>query len=819
MTIKTRFAAPILSATLAALFCGAAPAALAQTVSPQTTPVAAQSIVENDTAVGDIIVTARRRSETIQTVPIAVAVVQGDKIEATGSFNTQRLTQLVPTLQLQSSNPRNTAINIRGLGVPFGLTSDGFDQGVGIYIDDVYNARPAAGVFDFVDVDRIEVLRGPQGTLYGKNTTAGAINITSRAPSFTFEGVAEVSVGDYDFKQGKASISGPLSDTVAVRLALSSSTRRGTIYNVAKDSYVNGIDNLSIRGQLLYKPTDDLAVTLAADFNSQDAECCAQVFVRTGATQRPLNRQYAALAAAQNYAAPSDNPFDRLNDSDVDPNAGNIIRGVSARAVWTIGQGTITAVSALRDWDWKPVNDRDYTGLAIVAQSQNPSQQKQTTHEVRYNYIGDGFDFVTGLFYFKQRVDTQGTESHGPASSRWTISPSNALSNDPSVLDGLTAINTQWLEAESISLFGKANWELSDRWTISPGLRLNYDEKSGFYQREVFDGAGNPVLFSTTPTARQAAQLAVFSPQVSAPSLNDNNVSGDFTVSYQATGDILAYATYAKSFKSAGINQNGLPTNAANEPILEASVIKPEDVNHYEAGVKTQWLDRTVTFNVTAFRTDIDDYQVTVNNGQFGVLRGYLANAGGVRSQGVEFETVYRPSSRFRAYANGAYTDAIYTEFVDAPCPPELTGGATATGSQTPGAAGTPGVLSPANCDISGQRLPGVSRWAASYGFEVNRPATVLAREGEVYFGFDGSYRSDWSSNPAPSAYTWVDASTLANFRAGFRTGEFNIYAWVRNAFDEETFDYLTVASGSTGLIVGQPSDPRTAGVTLRAGF
>ncbi len=816
MTTVERLAAPIFTATLAALLCGAAPQALAQ----EATPPAPQIIQDEETDLGEVVVTARRRVETIQDVPIAVAVVQGDKVEATGSFNTQRLTQLVPTLQVQSSNPRNTAINIRGLGVPYGLTSDGFDQGVGIYIDDVYNARPAAGVFDFVDVDRIEVLRGPQGTLYGKNTTAGAVNITTKAPTFDFEAGGELTAGDYDFKQAKATISGPLSDSVAVRLAVSNTTRRGTIYNAVQQQFVNEIDNLGIRGQLLFKPNDDLAITLAADFNSQDAECCVQVFVRTGPTQRPLNRQFAALAALQNYTPVSTNPFDRLTDSDVNANAGNIIRGFSGRAVWAVGPGTLTAVSATREWDWKPSNDRDFTGLSIVSQSQNPSQQEQTTHEVRYNFVGEKFDFVTGVFYFHQQIDTQGLESHGPNSSRWSINPTSALSLDPSVLNGLTAFNTQFLEAESFALFGKANWKLNDQWTVSPGLRFNTDEKTGSYERVVRDGAGNIVPFSLTPTTRQAAQLAIFAPQVSAQRFDDDNISGDFTVSYQATDDILTYTTYAKSFKSGGINQNGLPTNAANQPILEAAVIKPEDVSHFELGIKTQWAERVFTLNATAFRTDIEDYQVTVNNGQFGVLRGYLANAGGVRSQGVEFETVYRPSRQFRGYLNGAYTDATYTKFVDAPCPPELSGGTIATGTQVPGAAGVPGALSPANCDISGQRLPGVSEWAFSYGFEASAPFNFLARDGDVYFGYDGSYRSDWSSNPAPSAYTWVDAAHIANFRAGFRTPEgLNIYAWVRNAFDEETFDFLTVGPSSTGLIAGQPADPRTYGVTLKASF
>ncbi|WP_367183358.1 TonB-dependent receptor [Phenylobacterium sp.] len=814
-----RKAAP--AAFLGLLLCGTASAALAQ---PAASPPAVDAVAEApDTeagaTVGEVTVTARRREETVQSVPLAISVVSADKVDSTGAFNVGRLQQLTPTLQYYSTNPRNTSVNIRGLGVPFGLTSDGFEQGVGFYIDDVYNARVATATFDFLDVSRIEVLRGPQGTLYGKNTTAGAVNITTNQPTFDFEAKAEVSAGNLSFKQAKAAISGPLSDTVAARLAISTTTRRGTIYNVTSRQWVNGQDNLGVRGQVLFKPNDDLAITFAGDYSKQDAECCAQIYVRTGATQRPLNRQYAALAAAQGYTVASTNPFDRITDVDANLNAGNKIGGVSARVVWNLGPGTLTSVTAWRFWDWKPENDRDFLGLSIVSKSQNPSQQDQYSQELRYNYAAERYDFVVGAFAFKQRIDTQGTEQQGPASSRWNIAPSNALSNDPTVLDGLVARNTQYLKNTSFALFGQASWKVTDAFTIQPGVRLNYDKKEGFYQRLVFDGQGVPVLLGQTG-ARRAAQLAIFTPQLSTPEFSDWNFSYDLTASYRFTPDVFGYATYAKSFKTGGINQNGLPTDAAGNPILAAGRIKPEDVDHFEAGVKTQFWDRRATLNVSAFRTDIKDYQATVTNGQLGVLRGYLANAGKVRSQGFEFDFAVRPSERFTAYANGAYTDATYRKFVDAPCPPELAGGTTVAAGQTPSAPGTPGGLSPANCDISGQRLPGVSKWSFSFGAEANLPTTFLGKEGEIYLGYDGSYRSNFSSNASPSIYTWVDGYSLSNFRAGFRTPDgLNVYGWVRNAFDENYFELLAVGPSNTGLIAGQPGDPRTWGVTLKAAF
>jgi iron complex outermembrane receptor protein len=247
--------------------------------------------------------------------------------------------------------------------------------------------------------------------------------------------------------------------------------------------------------------------------------------------------------------------------------------------------------------------------------------------------------------------------------------------------------------------------------------------------------------------------------------------------------------------------------------------VRPESVNHYEIGIKTQFWDRRATFNLTAFRTDIKDFQATVNGGQFGTVRGYLANAEKVRSQGIEADFKVRASDRFTAYVNGAYTDAKYVKFANAPCPPELSGGTFVTGSQVPGPAGVAGQLSPRQCDISGQNLPGVSKWAFSYGAEANVPVNLLAREGQAYVGIDGSYRSDWNSNASPSIYTQVDGYALTNLRAGFRSGGFDMFGWVRNAFDVKYIELLQVAPGNVGLIAGTPGDQRTYGLTIKTRF
>ena len=801
------------------------------TAADHSAPVAAPQ------ASGDIVITARRREERLQDVPIAVSVLGGATLANAGAFNVNRLQQLQPALQFYSSNPRNSAINIRGLGAPFGLTNDGIEQGVGLYIDQVYIGRIGASTFDFVDVDRVEVLRGPQGTLYGKNTTAGAVNIVTKAPTFEPTATAEVSTGNYGLFQLKTSASAPIAaDKIAVRVSASLTKRGGTIYDTAIDSYLQKQDNFGVRGQVLWRATSNLDLTLSGDFSLQNPYCCVQYYARVGATQRAANRQYAALAAALRYRPPSTDPFDRVTDLDASINSRQEVGGVSLVANWDLGGATLTSVSAWRYWDWQPANDRDFVGLPITTVSQNPSQQKQWSQEFRLSSNGaNRLNYTLGAFLFHQTIDTQGSQVQGAAASRWLLNPGNVPAGstgcatattaacNPLVLDGLTSTNTIHFKNTSFALFGKLNWEVAPGLHIQPGLRVNYDKKSGFYESvvSIHNARYNYVATADNVAALLASgtatsdQLNTLAPQRYSPKFDAWNVSGDVNISYDFTPDVHLYGTYARSFKSGGINLSGLPLNATNTGVdLTTQTVKPEKVDHFEAGLKTQFLDRRVTFNLAAFWDEIRDYQATVNNGQTTVIRGYLANAGRVRVRGVEFDSAFRPSQRANLYVNGAFTDAKYAKFTNAPCPPELSGGNPALNGATPAAPGTPG-LSPLTCDISGQILPGISKWAFSFGGEYNVPV----EGGQVYIGYDGSYRSKFSSNPSRSIYTDIDGYSLSNFRIGFRKDTWNLFGWVRNAFNQNYFELLSTQSGSTGLIVGQPGDPRTYGGTFRISF
>ena len=301
--------------------------------------------------VDTVVITSRRRREVLQDVPIPVSVIGGKQIDDAGAFNVNRVKEFVPSVQLYTSNPRNTGINIRGLGSPFGLTNDGLDPGVGFYVDGVYYARPAAATFDFIDVERIEVLRGPQGTLFGKNTTSGAINITTRKPSFKPGASFEVSYGNYGYIQAKASVTGALSKKFAARLSFSGTQRDGVIENVRTGKYTNDISNLGFRGQLLYKPSDNTSISLSVDDSRQRPDGYAQVVAGVVQTKRAAYRQFNAIIADLNYKLPSNNAFDRVVDHDTPWRSGTDLGGVSLNIDTKIGPGTLTSTTAWRYWD------------------------------------------------------------------------------------------------------------------------------------------------------------------------------------------------------------------------------------------------------------------------------------------------------------------------------------------------------------------------------------------------------------------------------------------------------------------------------------
>jgi iron complex outermembrane recepter protein len=740
-----------------------------------------------------VVVTARRIEEVAQEVPIPLSVVSGNVVADAGAFNVNRLKEQIPTVQFYSTNPRNSAINIRGLGAPYGLTNDGIEPGVGLYIDGVFFARPAAATLDFLDVEQIEVLRGPQGTLFGKNTTAGAINVTTRKPSFTPGSEFELNYGSLQFVQAKASITGGLGRKVAGRLSFSGTQRDGTLVNTRTNDDVNNLNNLGIRGQVLFTPSDRVAITLAVDDTRQRPKGFTQVVAGVAPTLRPANRQYPQIAADLGYVPPSFNAFDRKTDVDTPMRSYQDLGGASLNIDWKLGRGRLTSTTGWRYWDWKPSNDRDFIGLPVTTVSSGTSKQHQWTQELRYaGDVTPRLNFVGGAFVFQQEIDADPVikQEQGSAAWRFLLAPTAAAAT-PGLLDGYGF--DQYLNYQNVSaaLFGQIAWSVTDRLRLLPGLRFNYDKKKVDFNQVVYGG------LQTSDPALIALQLSVLAPQAYKADVDDTNTSGQITLAYKAAKNINTYATYATGFKSVGLNLGGVPTDAAGNPVLSAATVKPEDERHFEVGLKTE-LRPGVTANVSVYDTEIKDFQAQVVNASVGVLRGYLANAKKVRVRGAEFDGSARVNSHLSFYGAAAYTDGKYISFPDAPPPFEETGG-------------------PQVKDISGSDLPGISKAALSIGGEYVTPGTVFGRAGEFFGALDASYRSSFSSSASASKYLVVPGYSLLNARVGFRwTDSWTLSIWSRNLLNKNYFELLSAQPGNTGLYVGQPGDQRTVGVTMR---
>ncbi len=748
---------------------------------------------------GAIIVSARRRDESAQDVPIALSVVGSETLEATGNYTLTQVQQIVPSLQVFSFNPRNTNINIRGLGSNVALTNDGLENGVGFYIDNVYYGRVGQSQFDLVDLAQIEVLRGPQGTLFGKNTTSGAINITSKKPVFDPEFSGEASVGDHGYYQLRASASGGIiDDLLAVRLSGSVTERRGFLYNTTQNERAQDYSNWSVRGQLLFTPSSDVEVRIIGDFARQKQNHVLNVFADYFGTYEngaPIANNFAQRAARfPGYVFPTIDPFARRGEADGHYQSNMDGYGVSGQVDWDIGAAKLTSITAYRWWDWNPANDGDSTSLPIITKAQQANRQRQFSQEIRLaSDSGGPIDYVVGAYYFWQVIRGKGATAYGPAAGLWNL-PAVPVAVSNAALNGFEANSTSDPRTKSYALFGQFDWKFADRLTLTAGLRFTHEKKSGTFRQ--FHVAGTDL--STLPDAIAIPARAIreqFNPTNAniSTSFSDNSLSGLATLSWQFADDALAYATYSRGNKSGGLNLTSLPAGIDPD-------VAPEKVDSYEVGLKTQWLDRKVTLNVAGYWTEIGDYQTAITEQVANTVnfRQYIANIPGVRSRGFEGDLSVAPSERLSFYASAAYADTTYSDYPNAPQAPERL---NLDGKQ----------------DLTGAQLPGVPKFTYTLGGDASAPLGALGgRDLSLYAHADYSHRSTFNTSSSNSIYADVPAFGIANARIGFRTddGLLDLSVWARNLFDKDYFQ--TLSAQNTGIVTALIGEPRTVGLTLR---
>ncbi|WP_084455161.1 TonB-dependent receptor [Novosphingobium rosa] len=783
-----------LIACTAPALLGAMPA-LAGTEAPAA-DAAANTAAAPTTVGDDIMVSARRRTEKSQDVPIAISAFAGKQLEATRTYNLRDLQSLTPSLVVTVTNPRNTSINIRGLGNNVSVYNDGLEPAVGVYQDGVYLARPGQAVFDMADLDHIEVLRGPQGTLFGKNTSAGAVVINTKAPTFTPEFGGDVSGGNYGFHQIHAYASGALiEDKLAARLFVSKTDRNGYTTNIHTGFNGQDYHDFSLRGQLLFTPSDRFKLRIIGDYGNQHSNTASSVLVgviRNYTNGANFANNFTDRAKLAGYTPISAPPSARLVDVDGQQNYRMNQHGVSATADYSLDGATITAVSAYRAWNWYPHNDGDNTPLDAQTDAHQSNNQKQFSQELRIASTGERrVDYVAGVYYLYQQIKAEAVNLYGRQAGLW-YAPTTDQVAAAAALNNYNIVSHSEPVTNSYAAFAQTVWHVVPNVDLTTGLRYTYEKKTGWFVQTA-SGADLSGLTAAQQTAANTlrARYGVansFSAETSA-----GRLSGQATLSWKITPAVLAYATYSRGNKFGGLNLSNIVTTGA---YAANPVIGPETINSYEAGLKTSWLGGKLVANVDGFWTDDSNYQTTIvdvtrNN------QSYFTNVGKVRSRGFEADLHGNPAPWLSFYASGTYDDARYLSYPNAPCPIEVTG-------QT-------------LCNMSGRLLPGVSKWAGSAGGEAKGAlGRNFGHDAEVYAGVDYSYRSAQYTTAADSIYSRIPGYGLANLHFGIRAldGRYDIQLWARN-ITNKTY-YLTLSADNFGAIRGTLGDPRTYGVTLR---
>lgn len=742
----------------------------------------------------EILVTARRRTERAQDVPIALTAVSGDTLERSGNLTLTQIQQLTPSLVVTGGNARNTYLNIRGLGSNAN-NNDGLEIGVGFYIDDVYYGRVGQSQFDLIDIERVEVLRGPQGTLFGKNTTAGAVNIATRAPTFDPEFRGEASLGEDGYHQVRGSVSVPLVDErVAFRLSVSDTHKDGLTFNRATSRWVNDYDNFSVRGQLLIKPTDAITVRLIGDYSRQTSESVArsalQVFGYDNGTA--INNNFAVRAARVGYVPPANDPWSREVDLNGVFQANMEGYGVSGKVDWDLGAATLSSITAYRWWDWYPLNDQDGTSLDINTKGGTTNWQRQFSQELRLASNGERrLSYVVGLYYFWQVIHGLGQYQLGSQYGAWN----NHTYANPTLADyaysGFQSNSIIEPVTRSYAAFGQATWKATDALSITGGLRVTHEKKTGLFDQYTAAGNDLSLLSPADRAAAQALRDAVYPNVRYETGLSDTALTGQVTVSYKAAPDILLYGTYSHGSKSGGLSLGTLPAGVS-------PVVRPEKVNTFEIGLKSQFWDRRVTFNAAAYHTEITDYQAAITEqiGNTTSSRRYIANIPKVRSLGFEADLTLAPTEHLRLTASVAYNEATYRDYKNAQQAPERR------------------YLGEIQ-DLTGQPLANAPKFSWSVSGDFWQPFFG----GEVYLRADYSHRSSFYADATNSRYSLVPGYGLLNARIGFRDADakWDFSLWARNLTDTQY--YTSLGASNLGLQTALLGDPRQAGATFRVQF
>jgi len=852
---------------------------------------------DGPTTVDDIIVTAQKREQSLQDVPIVVTTLSQAALEGAGVRDIKDLQILTPGMTVTSTQSETaTTARIRGVGTVG--DNPGLESSVGVVIDGVYRSRNGVGFGDLGELSRIEVLKGPQGTLFGKNTSAGVINIISEAPSFTPGFEAEATYGNFGAWGIAGSVTGPLSDKVAGRLYMAKRERDG-FYDVVtgagprQETDDQNQNFWTARGQLLILPSDDISIRLIADYSKRDEYCCVSTQVRTGPTVAFIN----AVGGQQAAPAPGfgELPFSRTAYANRGTGQTMEDMGFSAEANIDIPSwnATFTSLSSWRNWSGVNGMDLDYTTADLLYRPHDGGygfELDNLTQEVRLAGATDRIDWLVGAFMTRETINRDDSYWYGagytPFMSLLISSQLNAGSSaipiSPNIVGCLTRPGTtaQFLTGclatggmapsgptaptgpgfgaghgvqdhyrqttESFAIFTNNTLHLTDKFDVTLGLRYTLDDKSLSGVQDnlgtngaacggalgniaamtgALMGAGLPQATAQATAGRLASNLCLpwANPMFDNRRIGEGHSNGEFsgTVkgSYRFNDSVMAYASYARGYKSFGYNMdrvqgptaaNPLPINPSNSLLFPS-----ETVDSFEIGLKNTLFNRSVLFNITYFNQKFEDFQLNTFLGTAFVVESIPE----LTSKGVDADFVWFTPVQGLSFNGGVtYTDTKYGDF-------------TAADLANPG-------NFPQLSLLPGARASFAPEWSATAAVAFDRS---IGSGMKVGLNLSAKYSTEFNTGSDLLPYKMQDAMTLLNGRItlGAEDDRWALDLWAQNLTDEE---YKQVAinaplQGSAFQTTVQPNgtyynpaldtqtynafmgQPRTYGVTLRVRY
>lgn len=733
-----------------------------------------QEANKSRTRLDEIIVTAQKREESIQDVPLSITHVSGDMIEEQQISALEDLSKFAANTKISNTAGKDY-IYMRGLGSG---GNRGFEQSVGVFLDGIHFGRTLFLAFGLSDVERIEVLRGPQGTLFGKNTIAGAINVLTRMPHDEWEFRGAARLGSRESRHFEAIVNAPIleDDLLNVRISGALSDTRGHVYNSYQDEYEGNADRQSIRGKFRSQLLDNLRVTAAGSYETFTSNGWGSQISYLPEEYRPLYESYDSNAESDH----TDFHTTQNEDSSTDRTS----HTASLTFDTDLPGHTLTMLTAYAGYDDELVFDAD-AGPAPLIDYWGKEKFWQFSNELRLTSEPGDLEYVAGLYSFKSNMDLNSYVRLVANATPQSLTPELVSFLDeflPDIpINGEKGDVTVDADTTSVAAFGQATWRPFENLALIGGLRYSWENKRVDFQKGVEQSPVYHLLLRTDPVDVRAER-------------SEGALSPKASVTWNWSEEIMTYFTYAQGFKAGGYNV------AAGRP--EDVEFDAENSTSLEAGVKTTWLGGAAIFNVGLFRTDFENLQLSSFNG----ATYSVSNAGGALSQGVEVDGMLALSENLLFTFSGAYLDAKFTDRKAGPCP------SRPLWENPPGTDSGP-------CDLTGQPLPYAPEWQAALSGQYETPVfnwPILAGGGVAVMYQAGSYLSeDLDPLDYQEAYTRIDLSV------GVRSDSdiWRLTGSVKNLTDE----VVVVVSGDVAVLGGAHlafvEPPRTFSVELRANF